>query len=449
MMTVFLFVLELRDLLVPRHLLRALPRLVEVLLASVLRAHGDVVQQLLEVAAAAARACRRGIARPHQRFEFMTARLAFVVVQRHGEKISLPRTPGIASLALAVMIAACGTGQAPRRASGQASGTKNASARSSASLVERARVSMGSELRLSAWTADESAAASAFEAVFAEFERLENLMSVWRPGSDIVRLNDAAGHHPVLVSPEVIEVLVTARQVSEWTDGKFDVTFGALSGLWKFDHDQDNRIPDPRAVAARLPLIDYRALTIDEHARTAFLTRKGMRAHLGGIGKGYAIDRGIAILRSRGLRDFMIQSGGDMYVSGRRGDRPWRVGIRDPRGPEDRIFAALDLTDGTFSTSGDYERFFMRDGRRYHHILDPDLGEPARRSRSVTIVASRAVIADALSTGVFILGGRAGMALIERLPEVEGVIVTDRNEVLVSSGLRSRLMILAQPTDAP
>src|SRR5882672_4562482 len=115
-------------------------------------------------------------------------------------------------------------------------------------LVERARPAMGSELRLTASTADEPAAVAAFDAVFAEFERLESLMSVWRPGSDIVRLNAAAGDHPVAVSPEVAEVLDVARQVSEWTDGTFDISFGALSDLWKFDHDQDNTIPDPAIV---------------------------------------------------------------------------------------------------------------------------------------------------------------------------------------------------------
>jgi thiamine biosynthesis lipoprotein len=317
-------------------------------------------------------------------------------------------------------------------------------------LVERARLSMGSELRLTVWTTSgEKAAVDAFEAVFGEFDRLEALMSVWKPGSDVERVNAAAGLHPVPVSPEVIEVLEDARQISDWTGGKFDVTFGALSGLWKFDHDQDNHIPSPRDVAAKLPLVDYRALDLDRGAGTAYLRRKGMRVHLGGIGKGYAIDRGAAILRSRGFRDFMIQAGGDLYVAGKRGDRPWRVAVRDPRGAADRSFAALDLTDGTFSTSGDYERFFMDHGRRYHHILDPDLGEPARASRSVTIVATRAVVADGLSTGVFIMGGRAGMDLIERLPAVEGVIVTDKNEVLVSSGLKGRLILLAQPTDAP
>jgi thiamine biosynthesis lipoprotein len=317
-------------------------------------------------------------------------------------------------------------------------------------IVERVRPAMGSELRLTAWTTDEAAASAAFDVVFAEFDRLEDLMSVWREGSDIERLNAAAGDHPVAVSPEVRNVLRTAHQVSEWTGGRFDVTFAALSGLWKFDYqDKDNTIPDRGEVLKRLPLINFRDLSVDERDGTAFLKRKGMRVNLGGIGKGYATDRAAAILRARGLRDFLIQAGGDLYAAGRRGVRPWRVGIRDPRGPADRSFAALDLADSTFSTSGDYERFFMKDGRRYHHILDLSMGEPARGCRSVTLVTSRAVIADALAKGVFVLGPEAGMALIERLPDVEGVIVGASNDVLVSSGLRNRLIRLATPTDAP
>lgn len=321
--------------------------------------------------------------------------------------------------------------------------------RPTAHLVERARPAMGSELRLTAWTADEAAALAAFDAVFAEFERLDALMSVWRPGSDVLRLNAAAGDRPVALQPEVIEVLAIARQVSEWTDGTFAVTFGALSDLWRFDHDQDNTIPDPAIVRQRLPLVDYRALEIDAPGGTAFLRRQGMRVHLGGIGKGYAVDRAAARFRSRGLSDFMIQAGGDLYAGGLKDGRPWRLGIRDPRGPADRSFAQLDLSDGTFSTSGDYERFFMKDGRRYHHILDLRVGEPARACRSVTLVADRAVLADALAKGVFILGPVAGMALIEKLPGVEGVIVSATNEVLVSSGLKGKLTMVASPTDAP
>ena len=308
---------------------------------------------------------------------------------------------------------------------------------------------MGSTLTLTAWTADESAAKLAFDDVFAEFTRLEQLMSTWVPDSDVSRVNREAGVRQVPVSAEVREVLKTAREMSEWTGGKFDVTFGALSGLWKFDHDQDNVIPDIAEVRRRLPLIDYRAIQIDDSAGTVYLSRKGMSMHLGGIGKGYAIDRGAAIFRVRGLRDFMIQSGGDIYVAGMKDGRPWRLGIQDPRGAATRTFAELDLSDGTFSTSGDYERTFTKNGRRYHHILDPASGEPARGCRSVTIVSNRAVLADGLSTGVFILGPDAGMALIERLPDVEGVIVSDKNEVVISSGLQNKLTIVAPPTDAP
>jgi thiamine biosynthesis lipoprotein len=317
-------------------------------------------------------------------------------------------------------------------------------------MVERTFASMGSELRLTAWTADEPGAVAAFESVFQEFDRLEALLSTWRERSDIQQLNRAAGKHPVPVGTELRDVLQTARQVSDWTGGKFDVTFGVMSGLWKFDYqNQDGTIPERDEVERRRKLIDYRDLVVDERAGTAFLRREGMIANLGGIGKGYAVDRAQDILRKRGFRDFMIQFGGDMYVAGRSGDHPWRLGIQDPRGPANRIFAEMDVSDSTFSTSGDYARFFIKDGRRYHHILDPATGEPAQGCRSVTIMTGSATVADGLSTGVFILGPEAGMALIERLPDVEGVIVSAKNEVLVSSGLKGRLTLLSPPTDAP
>lgn len=324
-----------------------------------------------------------------------------------------------------------------------------ASAPEPARLVERSRVSMGSQLRLVAWTSAEASAVSAFDAIFAEFDRLESLMSVWQDGSDVVRLNAAAGDRAVPVSAETREVLAAAREMSDWTHGKFDVTFGALSDLWKFDHDQDNTIPDPVAIRARLPLIDYRVVAVDDRAGTAFVTRQGARVHLGGIGKGYAIDRGVALLRAKGFSDFLIQAGGDLYVSGRKGDQAWTLGIADPRNASGPSFATIALSNATLSTSGDYERSFVKDGRRYHHLLDPDDGMPARGCRSVTIVTDSALLADGLSTGVFILGPAEGMELIERLANVEGVIVTSTNEVLISSGLKGRLAVVHAPTDAP
>ena len=272
-------------------------------------------------------------------------------------------------------------------------------------------------------------------------------MSVWKKDSDVLRLNAAAGDRPVPVSKETIEALVTARQVSEWTDGKFDVTFGALTDIWKFDHDQDNSIP---AGSDRRPPAAHRLsqTEVDDRAGTVFLKRKGMNDAPGRHRQGYAVDRAVALPEGSGLAR-LLNPGRRRPLRGRpQGDRPWRLGIADPRGP-DGTFSRVDLTDSTFSTSGDYERSFMKDGVRYHHILDPATGQPARLCRSVTIVAKQAVLADGLSTGVFVLGPDKGMALIERLPDVEGVIVGADNQVHVSSGLQGKVEIVHPPTEGP
>jgi thiamine biosynthesis lipoprotein len=315
--------------------------------------------------------------------------------------------------------------------------------------ISQTHQSMGTEIALTVTTSDRTKANRAFSEVFAELDRLDGLLSVWKPGSDVLRINAAAGKTPVRVSDETLEALEAAHRVSVWTAGKFDITFGALADVWKFDHDKDERVPEAAEIATRLPLVDYTAVITDRKAGTAYVARPGMRIHLGGIGKGYAVDRAVSILRRRGFDDFMVQFGGDLFVAGESHDGPWRLGINDPRGAPNDSFATAEIRDATFSTSGDYERFFVKGGTRYHHILDPDRGEPARGCRSVTIVAKTAALADGLSTGVFILGPHAGMDLVERLPDVEAVIVSADNEVLISSGLRDRVQILHPPTDRP
>lgn len=305
---------------------------------------------------------------------------------------------------------------------------------------------MGSALQVSVWTADARGANLATDAVYAEFDRLDRLLSVWHPDSEVQRLNQAAGHGPVSVGPDMVAVLQAAAEAHRLTAGKFDITFGALADVWRFDHDQDNRVPTDLDILARLPLVDASAVTVNQAAGAAEISRLGVRVHLGGIGKGYAVDRGAAILRRAGFSDFLIQAGGDLYAAGRHGDRPWRVGLFDPRGKDGETFATIDLADETFSTSGDYERFFVKDSVRYHHILDPQTGHPARLCRSVTILSRDALTADWASTGVFIMGPDDGMALVESLPDVEAVIVTADNDVRVSSGLKDRLNLQRQPT---
>ena len=272
-------------------------------------------------------------------------------------------------------------------------------------------------------------------------------MSSWLPESDVARVNAAAGKKAIQVDPEVFAVAKRAHEAGKLTSGAFDVTVGAFRGLWKFDEDLDGTIPDAKEVAGRLPLVGYKNLQLNKKAGTLRLKKAGMRLTLGGVAKGYAVDQAVEILHKRGYIDFILQAGGDLYASGQRGDRAWRVGIRDPRGKRDASFALAEVSDRTFSTSGDYERFVVKDGVRYHHILDPKTGYPATRSRSVTVQAKDAITADILSTALFVMGREAGLKLVEKMPDVEAVFVDKDNKVHASSGLKDKIVIIKAPSN--
>ncbi len=305
---------------------------------------------------------------------------------------------------------------------------------------------MGTLVMITLWGHDRRAARSATASVFAEFERIEQLMGTWHQDSAVSRINTAAGKRAVSIDAETFHVLQSATKIANKTQGAFDITVGGFRGLWKFDQDRDGSIPPTVRVIDRLKLVNYRFLLLQPTANTAKLQKRGARITLGGIAKGYAVDRAVEILRKRGFRSFLLQAGGDLYASGRKGSVPWRVGIRDPRGPPDSYFAATQLEDRTFSTSGDYERAVVKAGIRYHHILDPHTGYPATKSRSVTVMAKSAMIADAYSTALFVLGAQKGLALVERLPEIEAIFVDDNNKVHVSAGLKQKIHIFRPPT---
>ena len=241
-------------------------------------------------------------------------------------------------------------------------------------------------------------------------------------------------------------VIERAQAMAKSSGGSFDITVGAYRGLWKFDQDRDGSIPAPDAVRKRLPLVGYKGLVVDKKAKTVKLKKVGMRITLGGIAKGYAVDRAVALLHERGFVDFILQAGGDLYVAGLRGDRKWRVGIRDPRGTPDSTFAIAAIQNQTFSTSGDYERSVVKDGVRYHHILDPRTGRPATRCRSVTVMAKDALTADTWSTALFVMGVARGMKLVERDKGIEAVFVDSKNKVHTSSGLQGKVWIHKQPS---
>jgi thiamine biosynthesis lipoprotein len=277
------------------------------------------------------------------------------------------------------------------------------------------------------------AAAEHAAAVLAVFREVEARMSEWKDTSPLAAVNRAAGVRPVAVPEDLRQVLHRARRIGEATDGAFDVTWAALWGLWDFKAAEP-RLPPPGEVARRAALVDFRQLEIDDAAGTVFLPRAGMMLGLGGIAKGHALDRAAAVLAARGVDDYLIAAGGQVMARGDRGGRPWRVGIRDPRGGPEDVFARVEVRDASLSTSGDYESFFVVDGVRYHHILDPRTGMPARGLRSATVVAADATLADALSTALIALGAERGLAVAERLG-VEAVLVDEEGRVAVTAGL--------------
>lgn len=306
---------------------------------------------------------------------------------------------------------------------------------------------MGTVISVFFWTDDEVAAARAADAVFAEMKRIDGVMTTWTPDSEVSRINAAAGLQPVAVGEETFAVIDRAMRVARATRGVFDITVGAFQGLWKFDQDMDQTLPTATEVKQRLARVGYRKVVLDAAKRTVFLKQRGMAITLGGIAKGYAVDRCVALLHERGFTSFMVQAGGDMYIAGKKGAAPWTVAIRDPRGSPGTFFAASEVEDHSFSTSGDYERGFVKAGVRYHHILDPKTGQPARASRSVTVRAKDAFTADAWSKVLFILGYEKSLALIkrEKLTDFEVVWVDAGNVVKTTPRLAPPVLKILKP----
>ncbi len=311
--------------------------------------------------------------------------------------------------------------------------------------------------------------------VFAIFRQVDAEMSEWKATSPLSAVNANAGITPVPVPDELRRVIARAIEIGDLTDGAFDCTWAALWGLWDFKADTPRPPPDAE-IAARLPLIDYRAVRIDDTAGTLFLPTPNMLIGLGGIAKGYALGRAAAALRDAGINSFLLSAGGQVLVgdppaSGTttnntavnntrgsslenrgagfpaRDTRPWSIGIRDPRGPSTDFFATLDLTNTSLSTTGDYEKFFLHEGTRYHHVLDPRTGWPSRGVRSVTVISPDATLADALSTALMILGLERGLEIVESLPDVEAVFVDAASLVHSSSGITDRLRLIHPPRD--
>jgi thiamine biosynthesis lipoprotein len=290
---------------------------------------------------------------------------------------------------------------------------------------------MGTVINVELWHEDAAQADSLIAAVMQEMRRIDSLMSTYKPDSQLSLVNATAAITPVAVNPELFALIRRALAYSEITHGAFDITY-ASAGKY-YDYRKGVK-PTEAQLAAALPAIDYHHVRLDADTGTVAFTQAGVYIDLGGIAKGYAVDRGMEILRRGGVENALISAGGDSLVIGKRWERPWYIGIRDPRNKAG-IVTMIPLEDAAISTSGDYERYFEEDGVRYHHILDPGTGKSTHSVRSTSIIGSTATDTDALSTSVFVLGVDAGLQLINSLPDTEAIIIDKDGELHYSAGL--------------
>lgn len=288
---------------------------------------------------------------------------------------------------------------------------------------------MGTRISVELWHSDELLATKCGKQIFAEMYRLDELMSPYLPDSEISFINNNASIEMLEISAEMSYLIDRSLHFSEISDGAFDITFASIG----YRYDYRNKVkPSDQQIQLSLPSIDYRHIKLDK--KQLRFNNPNVRIDLGGIAKGYAVDRAIQIVKLCGISEAMVSAGGDSKILGMKQGQPWIIGIQHPR-KDDELALRLPLSDTAISTSGDYQRFFILDGNRVHHIINPSTGKSATPSWSATVIGPDAMTTDALSTTIFVLGAEKGIALIETLENIDAVIIDNEGKVHYSSGL--------------
>jgi len=316
----------------------------------------------------------------------------------------------------------------------------------SAEWYEQTSTAMTTRVELVFWYDDVAIAKRIGRNVLQEFDRIEAEMSSYRDDSELSAVNLKAAEQAVSVSHELYFVLEQAQRVSELSQGAFDITFASAGYLYDFRHA---RQPGSAKLKAELAHINYRNVLLDKTSHTVRFQLPGVRVDLGGIAKGYAVDKGIEMLKRSGIEHARLSAGGDMRLLGDKRGKPWMVGVKNPRS-DDRHAVALPLADVAISTSGDYERFFIDDsGERIHHILSPKTGRPVKGVQSTTVIGVDAVTTDGLSTAIFVLGVERGLAMINRLPGIDAIIIDSQRKLHFSDGLMDPGLVERNESDRP
>jgi thiamine biosynthesis lipoprotein len=291
---------------------------------------------------------------------------------------------------------------------------------------------MGTRISVEVWHQDQEKAKACMSMVMDEMHRIDEQMSPYIEDSELSRVNREAAASAVTISLELFDLIQHAQEMSEQSDGAFDISFASIGYLYDYRKQVQ---PDKASIDARLEAIDYRKIKLDAANNSIAFEKEGMRIDLGGIAKGHAVDNGIRILRDCGITNGIVTAGGDSRIIGDKGGRPWMMGVQHPRDPK-KLVAILPLSDTAISTSGDYERFFIEEGERVHHIISPKSGQSAKNSMSASVIGPNATTTDALSTTLFVLGPVEGMKLIERMEGFDAVLIDAQGKMHYSSGLQ-------------
>ena len=301
-----------------------------------------------------------------------------------------------------------------------------------AEWIGDARPLMGTEVSVLLWHDDAAVGEELVEQVFSEVERINALMSTYLEDSRISEINRRAASGPIVAGDELFNIIRRSLDISVLTLGAFDITYDSVGQHYDFRNRQR---PDEDTVETERKLIDFRNIELDQSAGTIRFLEDGVRINLGGIAKGYVVERGVNILRLNDVQNAIVTAGGDSRLLGDRRGQPWMVGIRDPR-DDGQVVISVPLEDEAISTSGDYERYFEEGDVRYHHIIQPSTGAPASGVHSATVFGPDAVITDALSTSVFVMGVDRGLRLIGTLPDYESIVIDDLGRIYYSDGLQ-------------
>lgn len=307
-------------------------------------------------------------------------------------------------------------------------------------IYQRSQFLMDTLVEIKAVTNDSGIADRAMGDAFKVIKEVEDRMSARKSGSLLDRIGRDAVGKPMKIPDELFNIIEVCQEYSRRTNGSFDISINPVTRLWHFDQTE-KAVPKEEDIRNAIKFVGFGGIQLDKEKGTIELDREGMSLDLGGAAKGYAVDKAVEKLKESGIVAGIVNAGGDLRVFGKRPDgEPWNIGIQDPEDSEG-VIATIQLTDMALVTSGDYERYIIYKGTKYHHIIDPKTGQPARGCKSVSIVFMKAFDADILSTAIFVMGPEAGMRLIENMPGVEGMIVDASGRIQVSSGLKDRLKL--------